>query len=344
MSRLTDSCVYWYGIIEKTIKDLPTMESLKETSAIEFPAAQIDYWRRRQHDLIQLIDDFTFPAFQRAVRIMEAGQVKEIHNLKEWMDKTREFLEEADDHVRFLGTIESSLGVIATTDNFDRVSETIPGVASSLRNIWLLSKCFNTDEKIHSLIFMISQLINERVVNAIQLVEFKNPAELQVILKNCVTVLERWKKSFLKTRMDIEQSRKEKRWEFDLNVIFADTDHINTICKDMILICRILMEIKNCFCEEMKEITTKPKFLQAAIEKIEATVQGLYEMKFNPFDKVNNPSLTNRPINKERSCLIINFLFRIQNITGLHSWLGSKERFFSSRQNPERSLRKRLTL
>ena len=85
--------------------------------------------------------------------------------------------------------------------------------------------------------------------------------------------------------MDIEQSRKEKRWEFDINLIFADTDHINNICKDMILICKILMEIKNCFDEDMKLITTKPKFLESAIKRIEGTTQGLYEMKFKPFDK-----------------------------------------------------------
>lgn len=54
-------------------------------------------------------------------------------------------------------------------------------MTSSLRNIWLLSKCFNTDLKIHNLILMISQLINERVVDAIQLIEFKNPSSLQVL-------------------------------------------------------------------------------------------------------------------------------------------------------------------
>ena len=148
--------------IEKTINDLPTIESFKETSPIELPKVQINYWRKRQKDLIQLIDDFTFPAYERAVRIMEAAEVKEIIILKTWMSKTSEYLEEADDHVRFLGTIESSLEVIAITDNFDQISETIPGVASSLRNIWLLSKCFNTDAKIHNLILMISQLINEQ--------------------------------------------------------------------------------------------------------------------------------------------------------------------------------------
>ena len=40
---------------------------------------------------------------------------------------------------------------------------------------------FNTDIKIHNLILMISQLINERVVDAIQLIEFKNPSSLQVV-------------------------------------------------------------------------------------------------------------------------------------------------------------------
>ena len=138
---------------------------------------------------------------------MFLSQVSEVDKLHEWMAQTQQLLEEADDHVRwlfytspfklpprFLGTIESSLDVIATTDDFDQVSkafklivvcppqisETIPNVTSSLRNIWLLSKCFNTDIKIHNLILMISQLINERVVDAIQLIEFKNPSSLQV--------------------------------------------------------------------------------------------------------------------------------------------------------------------
>ena len=135
--------------------------------------------------------------------------MSEVDKLHEWMGETQQLLEEADDHVRwrfhntfhapysirFLGTIESSLDVIATTNDFDQVtkiafklilvcppqiSETIPNVTSSLRNIWLLSKCFNTDIKIHNLILMISQLINERVVDAIQLIEFKNPSSLQV--------------------------------------------------------------------------------------------------------------------------------------------------------------------
>ena len=57
--------------------------------------------------------------------------------LHEWMGETQQLLEEADDHVRwrfhtftfhpysirFLGTIESSLDVIATTNDFDQVTK-----------------------------------------------------------------------------------------------------------------------------------------------------------------------------------------------------------------------------
>ena len=92
VSRLTESCIYWFETIEKTINDLPTIESFKETSPIELPKVQINYWRKRQEDLIQLIDDFTFPAYERAVRIMEAAEVKEIIILKTWMSKTCKLL------------------------------------------------------------------------------------------------------------------------------------------------------------------------------------------------------------------------------------------------------------
>ena len=62
------------------------------------------------------------------------SQVSEVDKLHEWMAQTQQLLEEADDHVRwlfhtspfilparFLGTIESSLDVIATTNDFDQV-------------------------------------------------------------------------------------------------------------------------------------------------------------------------------------------------------------------------------
>ena len=103
VNRLTDSCTHWYETIEKTVGALPSMDSLRETSPIDLPREQIKFWRERQKDLTNLIDEFTFPAFERAVGIMQAAKVKEVDKLHHWMDQTSQLLEEADDHVRCEG-------------------------------------------------------------------------------------------------------------------------------------------------------------------------------------------------------------------------------------------------
>ena len=69
-------------------------------------------------------------------------------------------------------------------------------------------------------------------------------------------------------RMDIEESRKEERWEFEINDLFADTNHITVICKDILIICNILIELKNSFLPEMKEITSRPQYIKKAIDKV----------------------------------------------------------------------------
>jgi len=134
---------------------------------------------------------------------------------------------------------------------------------------------------------MISKLINGRVVQSIKLSDFENPAELKHTVNNCVRILEMWKKCFFKVRMDIEESRKEARWEFEINDLFADTDHINSTCKDIIIICQILVELKNSFDPDIMEITTRPQYLLTAISKIKAITEGLYCIKFKPFEKKN---------------------------------------------------------
>ena len=215
--------------------------------ALKYPKVLINYWRQRENDLVQLIDDFTFPAFERALTVLREGRIPAVDNLNQEMASTNELLKEAKDHVRFLGTLEDSLDLIATTTNFDQFIENIPSGAVSLRNIWLLSKCFCTDEKIHGLIMMISRLINQRVIETIKLPEFETPTEMKLTVEQCIKILETWRKSFLKVRLDIEESRKEERWEFEINDLFADTDHITVICKDMLIICKILIELKNSF-------------------------------------------------------------------------------------------------
>ena len=122
----------------------------------------IDYfYTLKTNNILQtLIDEFNFPAYNRSLKLLKQANVTEVTALTDEMTKTYDLLKESKDHVRFLGTIEESLELIATTENFSKLIEIIPGVAVSLRNIWLLSKYFNTDKKIHDLILMISRNVD----------------------------------------------------------------------------------------------------------------------------------------------------------------------------------------
>ena len=282
------SCLQWINTIKTSIGDLPKMESVEVIGALKYPKVLINFWRSRENDLVKLIDDFTFPSFERSLTILKEGRIPIVDNLSDEMAATYDLLKEAKDHVRFLGTLEDSLDLIATTLNFDQLIESIPSVAVCLRNIWLLSKCFCTDEKIHGLIMMISRLINQRVIETIKLPEFETPVEMKITVEQCIKILETWRKSFLKVRLDIEESRKEERWEFEINDLFADTDHITVICKDLLIICKILIELRNSFLPEIKEITLRPKYIEIAIQKIKTITEGLYSIKFQPFDMKTN--------------------------------------------------------
>ena len=288
VQTLRESCIGWTKTINDALNHLPKIEILKTVGPLEYPKVQIEFWRGRQNDLIKLIEDFTFPAFERSLAILDEANIIEVKELKIEMNETNSLLVEAKDHVKFLGTIEDSLEFIRTTNNFLELIGLLPGVAVSLRNIWLLSKFFATDKKIHGIILMISKLINQRIIETIKLSELVYPDNLKVTVELCVKILETWRKSFLKVRMDIEESRKEARWEFEINDLFCDTDHITIICKDILIVCQVLIELKNSFLPELQEITLRPNHLQTAIDKVKSLTEGLFSIKFVPFDIKTN--------------------------------------------------------
>lgn len=46
-------------------------------------------------------------------------------------------------------------------------------------------------------------------------------------------MLETWKSTYMETRQKIEDSGKGERWEFDRKRLFAASDYMATVCKDL---------------------------------------------------------------------------------------------------------------
>ena len=68
-------------------------------------------------------------------------------------------LEEAQDNVKFLGTIRKPTYVLVTSLDFKEMRLMLPNLMNSLRNIWMLSKHYNTDEQICGLLDKITNII-----------------------------------------------------------------------------------------------------------------------------------------------------------------------------------------
>jgi len=104
--------------------------------------------------------------------------------------------------------------------------------------LWVLSSYYCREEKITLLMDRISWQLCENVRQNLAIVLlFKKPLE-EILEKTHMasTMLRQWKRSYLKTRLDIELSGKGARWEFDQKRLFKNTEYIAEVCSDLLII------------------------------------------------------------------------------------------------------------
>lgn len=53
------------------------------------------------------------------------------------------------------------------------------------------------------------------------------------ITKDAEEMLEMWKTAYMDTRHKIEVSGKGQRWEFDKQKLFAESDYVASVCKNL---------------------------------------------------------------------------------------------------------------
>lgn len=125
---------------------------------------------------------------------------------------------------------------------------------------------------------------------------FKKPLE-EILEKTSMAsaMLRQWKRSYLKTRLDIELSGKGARWEFDQKRLFQDTEYIAEVCSDLYKIAGVLQDFYNIFGPDLKSIINDPAQIDAVVKRVDALVVPIEEADFdifNVFNKENWEALT----------------------------------------------------
>ena len=189
--------------------------------------------------------------------------------------------------MKFLSTIRKPTQVLVTSMDFKEMRQTLPNLMNSLRNIWMLSKHFNTDDQITNLLDKITNIIMARVRGFVDFKLLHKPEEAERIAYESRSLLTGWDESFRKTRRAIEESGREARWEFSVQKQFSQVHHASQVCTDMAEVANILSQLQHCFTDALIKCTRKPDLIIKAKQRTQEMTQSFAKLQIDSFDPAN---------------------------------------------------------
>eukprot|EP00731_Ephydatia_muelleri_P035324 Em0114g8a len=228
-------------------------EVLKKQPQGNGPLAEIDFWKERYSLLSTLYEQLKQPVVQATLAILKVASVPTFSNFEYQRSELTKYYSEAKDNVKFLGTLERHFKNIAHGANFAIVLDTIPAMMNSLRMVWVISRHYNTDERMVPLM--------ERIAWELETIpHIKESASL------ALKMLELWKQAYLDAAP------------------FDRSDYIAQICSDIHNVAQTIEEFHNIFGAELKAVTGDPGKIEKVLDRVNHLVVDIETAKFDPYN------------------------------------------------------------
>ncbi|XP_011639724.2 dynein heavy chain 10, axonemal [Pogonomyrmex barbatus] len=287
VEQMEEVAVSWEKHIQKIIESYES-----KTAPGKGPIAEYQYWQDCETGLTILIEQLKLPVIKRILTLLEQAVSPIASSFHYYETELWKHYAEARDNNKFIQTLLRYFKLITESDSFESITECIPSLMEGLRMLWVLSSYYCHEEKITLLMEQISWQLCENVKQNLAIVLlFKKP--LEEILKktsDANAMLKQWKQSYFKTRLDIELSGKEARWEFDQKRLFQNTEYIAEVCSDLHKITGVLQDFYNIFGPDLKSIINDPAQIDTVIKRVDALIvpiEGADFDIFNAFNKEN---------------------------------------------------------
>ena len=162
VSSLEAAVDSWSRVITITLE-----EQFKKTPPGNGPLAEIEFWKERNAALNALYLQLQTATVQHIISVLRAaGSSSQVSFEITRGDLTRYYVE-AKDNIKFLMTLERHFKIIAHGASSASVADTIPAMMNSLRMVWVISRHYNTDERMVPLMERIAWELCERVARII---------------------------------------------------------------------------------------------------------------------------------------------------------------------------------
>ena len=152
----------WGSLVSATVDE----QLLKQPQG-RGPLAIIDYWKEINSSLSALYEQLRLPSIQKVVKILKLSKAHTLSTFEVHCSELNKYYLEAKDNVKFLSTLERHFKNITHGSNFTIILETLPGMMNSLRMVWVISRYYNTDERMVPLMERIAWELCERVARVV---------------------------------------------------------------------------------------------------------------------------------------------------------------------------------
>jgi len=254
------------------------------------PLAEIDFWRSRSASLSTLYEQLNLPHVKRIISMLErTSNPDESDSFRDFDIQLKELTKfhiEAKDNVKFLSTLDRHFKSISQ-GSLQEVADTIPPMMNAIRMVWVISRHYNTDERMVPLMERIAFELAEHVGAQLDVkrVFRMEPADAKKRIASAREVLEKWKDTYFKVREKIEQSGRDQRWEFDRKRLFERTDYMVACCNHIYDVAQVLEDFHNILGPELKAVTGDSQGIDEVLSRVDALVIPLETIPFDIFDR-----------------------------------------------------------
>ncbi|KAG5450153.1 Dynein heavy chain 10, axonemal [Clonorchis sinensis] len=271
--KIVSMVMDWCDQIQQIIRGL-----LAKVPSGSGPLGLIDYWKDRNLILGALVEQLKRPLVKRVFELYFLGE--EIQTIPE-LETIQKLYSESKDNVKLLSLLERYFKTLTFGTSFTVIADILEPLMQALHMIWVLSRYYNNDENMGSLMERIAAVISERVIAGLDVPNlFRNDLSNAVEqLNGAIDLCDRWKTVYYEKRADIEAKGRDARWEFDKKQLFSKTDHIREICCHMLEVVTVLQEFCNVLGSQLKSVTRETKRIDEVAQRVMELILPFKEVR-----------------------------------------------------------------
>jgi hypothetical protein len=277
--------------------------------------AEVDFWRDCYMSLDGVCERLqTSRQFAMSLAMMRACLPNESTEFEHHFKELTKLHIEAQDNVKFLSTLERHLKMMGTA-SLGSITDCLPSLFNGLRMVWVLSRHYNTDERMSGLMKRIGDEISDRVVAGVDIAAlFGQCSPRGVVARVSVakTLLVAWKNTYKKTREKIEKTGQEPedeadkgisdkstrqvsdRWEFPEKVLFGRTDFIASKLENLEQVASTVEQLQDFFGPQLKKVIGNATAIDIMFERVTSMLQPFARIDFDVFDHESSKATENK--------------------------------------------------